>query len=290
MDSAVIVKILTVTGLIAIMLSMGFKVRIEDVVASIGEPRLIFLGLVANFVLVPTVTIVLLCLFNPNPMITVGFVILAVCPGSPMGPPFASVAKGNVAYATGLMVILAGLSTVLSPILLGLLLAQLVQAGELQINYFVMVTTLLVSQLLPLGIGLAIHHWAPRFASRAAKPVGLVANLLLLAVVGLTLMREYESLATVVLRGWIGMALLLVGSMSIGWLCGGSDLATQKSLAVTTALRNAAMALMIASNNFANTGAVTAVVAYALLSSFATLGCAFLFATVPRPAVVAQPN
>ena len=287
MDSAVFVKILTVTGLIAIMLSMGFKVRFEEVVASLRQPQLIFLGLLANFVLVPAVTIVLLYLFNPNPMVTVGFLILAVCPGSPLAPPIASVAKGNAAFATGLMVILAGLSALLSPFLLALLLAWLLSASELQIDYVVMVRTLLVSQLLPLGLGLAIHHWAPRFASRAAKPVGLVANLLLLTVVALTLVREYESLRTIMLSGWVGMALLLVASLSIGWLCGGSDLATQKSLAVTTAIRSAAMTLVIASNNFANTGAVTAVVAYALLSIFATLGCAYALATVLRPSAVA---
>jgi hypothetical protein len=47
------------------------------------------------------------------------------------------------------------------------------------------------------------------------------------------------------------------------------------------------VALVIVSNNFANTGAVTAVVAYALLSIFATLGCAYALATVPRPPAVA---
>jgi BASS family bile acid:Na+ symporter len=287
MDAAVIVKILTVAGLIAIMLSMGFNVRFEEVVASIRQPRLIFLGLVANFVLVPIVTIVLLYLFNPNPMVTVGFLILAVCPGAPVGPPFAAVAKGNVAYATGLMVILAGISAILSPFLLGLLLAQMVAASELQIDYVAIVATLLVSQLLPLGLGLSFHHSFPLLTRRIVKPVGIVANLLLLSVIALVLIREYESLATIMFRGWIGMLLLLIASLCIGWFCAGPDLSSRKSLAVTTAIRNAAVALVIASNNFANTGAITAVVAYALVSIFATLGCAYALATVPRPSAVA---
>ena len=50
---------------------------------------------------------------------------------------------------------------------------------------------------------------------------------------------------------------------------------------MTTAVRNAAVALVIVSANFAETAAVTAVVAYALVSIFATLGCAFLFAALP---------
>jgi BASS family bile acid:Na+ symporter len=290
MSAAVLLKILTLSGLIAIMLSMGFKVRFEEVLASIRQPKLILLGLLANFVLVPAATIALLRLFNPSPMVTVGFLILAVCPGAPIGPPFAAVARGNVAYATGLMVILAGLSAVLSPILLSVLLAWSFPANELQTDYVAIVTTLLVSQLLPLALGLGIHHGAPRLAMRIAKPAGVAANVLLLSVIALVLIREFESLKAIVLSGWIGMLLLLAASLSIGWVCAGSDLAMRKSLAVTTAIRNAAVALVIASTNFANTGAVTAVVAYALLSIFGTLGCAYLLAKVPRRAQVAQPN
>jgi BASS family bile acid:Na+ symporter len=290
MSAAVLLKILTLSGLIAIMLSMGFKVRFDEVLASMRQPKLILSGLFANFVLVPAVTIALLRLFNPSPMVTVGFLIMAVCPGAPIGPPFAAVARGNVAYATGLMVILAGLSAVLSPILLSFLLAWSLPANELQTDYVAIVTTLLVSQLLPLALGLGIHHWAPLLAIRMAKPAGMAANLLLLSVIALVLIREYESLKTIMIRGWIGMSLLLIASLMIGWFCAGTDLATRKSLAVTTAIRNAAVALVIVSTNFANTGAVTAVVAYALVSIFATLGCAYLLAHVPRPAQVAQPD
>jgi bile acid:Na+ symporter, BASS family len=284
MNPAILVNLLTVAGLIAIMLSMGFKVTFREVAESIRKPRLVIAGLVANFVLVPAVTTALLYLFDADPMVSVGFLILAVCPGAPMGPPFAAVAKGDVPYATGQMVILAGLSALLSPILLAVLLARLLPASEMRIDYSAIVGTLLVSQLLPLGIGLGLHHWVPKFTSRITRPVGLVANLLLLSVVMLVLIREYEMLTLIRPRGWIGMLLLLVASLGIGWLCGGSSLATRKALAVTTAVRNAAVGLVIASNNFADTAAVTAVVAFALVSIFVTLGCAFLFAAVPEAA------
>ena len=49
----------------------------------------------------------------------------------------------------------------------------------------------------------------------------------------------------------------------------------------TTGARNAAVALVIVSSNFAGTPAVTAVIAYALVSILGTLLCAFLFAAVP---------
>ena len=48
-------------------------------------------------------------------------------------------------------------------------------------------------------------------------------------------------------------------------------------MAVTTATRNAAVGLVIVTSNFAGTPAVTAVVAYGLISTVGALGCALLF-------------
>jgi BASS family bile acid:Na+ symporter len=283
MTPAQLVNLLTVAGLVAMMLSMGFKVTLGEVTASMTQPRLVAAGLVANFVLVPAATAGLLYAFHTDPMVSVGFLILAVCPAAPVGPPFAAVAKGDVPYATGQMVVLAGLSAVLAPALLSVFLPRLLPASDLRIDYLAIVRTLLASQMLPLAVGLGIHHGAPKLTGRIAKPIGLLANLLLLGVVALVLVREFESLATIRLRGWCGMFLLLAASLAIGWLFGGPGRARRKALAVTTAARNAAVALVIVSANFAGTAAVTAVVAFALVSIFATLAFAFALAALPEP-------
>src|SRR5262249_19456068 len=131
MDLASLVKLLTIAGLTAIMLSVGMQVKIEEVAAATRRRGVVGLGLGANFLLVPAVTIGTLYLFDTDPMVSVGFLIMAVCPGAPVGPPFTAVARGDVACAIGQMVVLAGLSAVLSPALLSLLLAQLLPAGDL---------------------------------------------------------------------------------------------------------------------------------------------------------------
>src|SRR5262249_6083805 len=85
-----------------------------------------------------------------------------------------------------------------------------------------------------------------------------------------------ESLGAIRLRGWTGMSLLLLASLGIGWICGGPDIGTRKAMAMTTATRNAAVGLVIVTSNFANTPAVTAVVAYSLISTVGALGFALL--------------
>ena len=86
-------------------------------------------------------------------------------------------------------------------------------------------------------------------------------------LIGLILATQYESLAAIRFRGWMGISLLLLASLCIGWFCGRSDTPTRIAMAMTTATRNAAVALAIVTSNFAGTPAVTAVVAYGLMST-----------------------
>jgi BASS family bile acid:Na+ symporter len=218
----------------------------------------------------------LLHLFQPNPMVSVGFLILACCPGAPVGPPVTAVARGDVPWAVGIMLVLAGLSALVTPALLGLLSPWVAPATDVHVNYLGIVRILLVTQLFPLALGLGFRRAAPGWTRRVDKPVGVLANGLLLALVVAILAAQYGTLTAIRARAWFGMGLLLTASLGVGWCFGGPDLAIRKALAATTATRNVAVGLVIAARDFSGTPAVTAVVAYGLVSILGTLGCALL--------------
>ena len=88
MDFAGVIKLLNVVALAAIMLSIGLGVRFEQLARSMWRARLLALAVASNFIIVPVATVALLLLFDAQPLVSAGFLILAVCPGAPMGPPF----------------------------------------------------------------------------------------------------------------------------------------------------------------------------------------------------------
>ena len=265
------IQLLNISALVAIMLLAGLRVTVVDLISSIQQRQTLLWGLVANYLLVPVLTVGLLCAFHANPMVSMGFLILAVCPGAPVGAPLTDIAKGSVPLAVGLMIILAASSVVLSPILLMFLSSQLSLPPDLHIDYPGIIKTLLVAQLLPLGTGLCMRHWLPQFSKALIKPLAVLSLLLLVAVVVLVLVTQSEILAVFRLKGWIGMILLLSLSLTTGWLCGGKDRTTQKTVALVTASRNAGVGLVIALTNFSGTPAVASVVVYTLFSIVASL-------------------
>ena len=107
------INLLVTIMLIEMMVAIGLGVTFADLVGVARNWRLVFQAGLANYVCVPAVTVGLLLLFQPaDPTVSAGFLILAVCPGAPFGPPCTGLAKGNVTAAVGLMVLLAGSSAI----------------------------------------------------------------------------------------------------------------------------------------------------------------------------------
>ena len=178
--------------------------------------------MLANYLMVPAVTILLLLLFQANALVAAGFLVLAVCPGAPFVPLVVGIAKGKVPVAVGLMVILAGSSAVISPLLLHALLPWLSAGETLRLDASAMVGTLVVTQLLPLFVGLLVNHARPQLAARLAPPFEIVSKILNLCVLVVIPATQFTLLMDIRLAAFGGMLALLVASLLIGWLAGGT--------------------------------------------------------------------
>jgi BASS family bile acid:Na+ symporter len=113
-------------------------------------------------------------------------------------------------------------------------------------------------------------------------PANVISKILNLFAVGLILVTQFHSLAEIRPRGFVGMIVLVIVSWTAGWLTGGPTSGTRKALAVTTALRNFGMGLVIATGTFSGTPAITAIVAYGLVSLLGTAGLAMLVSKTYR--------
>ncbi len=258
------INLLVTVTLVEMMVALGLGVAFADLVAVAKNGRLVAQALLASYVVVPAVTVGLLLLFAAGPLTAAGFLVLAVCPGAPYGPPLTALARGNVAAAVGLMVVLAGSSAVLAPVLLSVFLPALSENQPLRIDTLKIVVILLVTQLLPLCAGVAVRQWRPLLAGRLQKPANRVGTVLNLSVIVCILVAQFDLLAEIRVRGLAGMLALLLASLGAGWLLGGPGHDGRKAMTLTTALRNVGVGLVIATGSFAGTPAVTAVVAYGL--------------------------
>lgn len=275
------INVLVTLTLLEMMVALGLGVTVGELAGVARDWRLLIRAALANYVCVPAATVVLLLLFAAQPTVCAGFLILAVCPGAPFGPPCVALARGSMPVAVGLMVMLAGSSAVVAPLLLGLLLPITAGDQTLSIDATRLVVTLLLTQFLPLGVGLAIRAGLPGVANRLLAPAQLVSKVLSVLVVVVIVVAQFHLLTEIRPRAYAGMLSLLAATLAAGWLLGGSRSDERKAMTLTTALRNIAVGLVIATGAFPGTPAVTAILAYGVVELTGALLLAALWGRQP---------
>ena len=133
-------------------------------VAPMSNPRLIVFALLSNFVLMPLCAVALSTMLQLDQALGVGILLLGCAAGAPFLPKLAELAKGNLPFAVGTMVLLMVVTVGYLPIVLPLLLPGVA------VNPAKIAQSLVLLMLLPLGVGLALKSRYEELAARV-KPV-----------------------------------------------------------------------------------------------------------------------
>jgi len=266
-----VLNIVALVTLGELMFYVGLSASVPDFVETLRDAKVVGQGILANYVLVPAVTLGFIMVFRPHPLVGVGILLLGVCPAGPYGPPYAAIAKANVGQAAGLMIVLAGFAPLLSPALLHVLTPIVSGDQTVHVNVLNVVQTLLVGQVLPLLAGLAVNHWEPQLAAKWVKPAGQLTKLLNLVFLTLVFYTQFDSLLKIRFFEFIGLLLLTISSVAVGWVLGGPDRAGRKGMALTTGVRNNGLGVAIATGSFAGTPAVAAAAVFGVVGILSTL-------------------
>jgi predicted Na+-dependent transporter len=101
------INILTVVTLFEMTVAMGLELRFAQIVEVAKDWRLILRAELVNFVVYPAAVVAVLLVVEHVSMAAVGLILLAGCPAAHYAMPFTKFAKGSLAAAAGLLVILA---------------------------------------------------------------------------------------------------------------------------------------------------------------------------------------
>ena len=100
------VPIATLVFVVSSMVAMGLGLKVAQITAPLRNLRLVSLSLLANFVLMPAAAVVLARVLRLDEPLGVGLLVLGVAAGAPFLPKLTQIAKGNLAFAVALMVLL----------------------------------------------------------------------------------------------------------------------------------------------------------------------------------------
>src|SRR5262245_3424729 len=243
------------------MVAMGLGLTSGQIIAPLRRARLVGLTLVANFVLMPAAALGLAALLRLDEPLGVGLLLLGTAAGAPFLPKLAQLAKGDLAFAVGAMVLLMVITVGYLPIVLPLFLPGV------SVNPAKIARSLFLLMLLPLAGALTVRAWFVNVAARTKPLLDKFSNLsLILLVMLITIANVSNVVAVFGTRGILAGILFIATGFVVGWFLGGPEVSARRVLALGTAQRNIAAALVVGSQSFTDPKVVVMVVVVAIVS------------------------
>ena len=277
--------ILITVVLALIMFSIGLSLRVSEFNHLFSSPKPLFLGLFLQLIALPAITFSVTVFADLSPAFSVGFLILAACPGGLSSNFISFLLRANTALAVSLTICNSALSMITVPFIVNLALERFATTSvPAHLPLLPTALRIFLLVLLPVLAGMTARYLLPKPAA-AIQPKLRILALLLLALVFLL---KFLAPPT---HGGSALNLTEVGqllpvalainclSLSLGWTFGkvaGMSVNNQLTLGVEVGIQNTSLAFLIAGTFLASEQALKPALVYAMFTFFTALGYGLL--------------
>jgi bile acid:Na+ symporter, BASS family len=232
-------------------LALGLRVEVGQLLGHFFQHwKLAVWVLLINFVILPALIIGFAALVPIPADIKIGYCIVALVAGMPFAPLLTRLAKGNVALATTLMVVLIVVTTIVAPLALSPLVSAVVP-GVPYIPIWDVAWPLLTFILIPLLIGCAVRVRYPEAAVKGARPLQIIAIACLLLYGDVFLVSQWHLFVSAWGSGaYIAAFGVPILGIALGSIISRKDVGTRHACEISTAQRSISGAIIVTIFNY----------------------------------------
>lgn len=240
--------------------ALGIKPRqFKEVFA---KPKSVLVGLLSQLVGLPLITFLMIVVFRQQltPMVAMGMILVASCPGGNISNFMTQWAKGNTELSVSLTAITTSLAILLTPAnfaLWGGLYVNFVNPEatsalrELHIDIYQMFETVFLLLGIPLTSGILTSHYLPKVAEKLRRPMQYFSIIFFVAMVVLAFGNNLN-----LFINHIGFVFIIVLIHNLLALSTGFSLASifhlpkndRKTITIETGIQNSGLGLVLLFN------------------------------------------
>ena len=178
--------------LVFVMFGVALGIRLQTFKDVFKNPKSVFVGLFLQWVALPAVTFLATMMLSPliTPMVALGMILVACCPGGNISNFMSSLSKGNIELSVSLTAITTAFAPVITPFnffFWGSLYSQIISIKSniptLVIPFFPMLEQILLLLGVPIVLGILCARYFPNLTRKISKPTQYLSILLFLAMV-----------------------------------------------------------------------------------------------------------
>jgi len=255
-ETNIVTQVFLPLSLAFIMFSVGLELTLDDFKRVVLQPRDFFVGAVSQVILLPLVAFGLLSVWTIDPVLAVGVMIIASCPGGVTSNLMTYLARGDTALSVSLTAVISLLSVVTLPIIVSFSILYFMDAAsapELPVGKTIVGVFLITT--VPVCIGMAIKHFAAAFAERFERIARIIASVLFVVIVLGAIASERENIVDYFLQaGTLTLTLNVVMMMIAALLAHVAGMGVKQRIAITLecGLQNGTLAIFVAATLIGN--------------------------------------
>lgn len=237
-----------------IMFGMGMTLSLEDFKGIVKAPKSVFIGVFAQYTIMPLIAFGLAHLFKLSPEVAVGVILVGCAPGGTASNVMTYLAKGN----TALSVTITAVSTILAPVLTPTL-TLLLASKWLPVSASNMFFSIVQIVLIPIVLGIVVRLLFTKQVEQSVKALPLVSVIGIVAVASAVVAVNKEAIATTGLVIFSVVVLHNVFGLFIGYFVAKLlrfDYEDQKAIAIEVGMQNSGLASALSLAHFAPISAV----------------------------------
>ena len=209
-------------ALAIVMFGVALNITTNDFKSLLKQPKLVLVGILSQFVVLPLATYALVLIIKPQPSIALGMMMVAACPGGNISNFMTHLAKGNTALSVSLTAFATFIAIIMTPFnfeFYGNLYeptAQILKTVELDAFELVKVVLLILG--IPLVLGMLVRWKFPEQALTIAKYLKPFSIVFFVALVIIALANNIEVFNSYVKHVlWIGIThnIIAIGAFGI---------------------------------------------------------------------------
>ncbi|OMP66476.1 bile acid:sodium symporter family protein [Domibacillus epiphyticus] len=237
-----------------IMFGMGMTLSVEDFKEVGRHPKKVLIGVLAQFIVMPSLAFALAKGLRLEPEIAIGVILVGCCPGGTASNVMTFLAKGN----TALSVAITSVSTLLAPVLTPALI-YLLASEWLEVSASAMFMSVVKIVLLPIILGLIVQMFFREQVKKSTEVMPLISVIAIVAIVAAVVSGSKDKIVESGLLIF-GVVILHNGlGYLFGYLAGKlfkMPYEDKKALAIEVGMQNSGLGAALAAAHFSPLAAV----------------------------------
>lgn len=243
-----------------VMFGVALGIKTQTFKDVFRNPKSVIVGLLMQWIGLPAVTFIVCLILNPviTPMVALGMILVACCPGGNISNFISSLSKGNIelsVYMTAVSTAFAPIITPLNFFVWGNLYSQIVsiraQIPTLHIPFMPMLEQILLLLGVPIVLGLVFAKYFPNATKKITKPAQIISILLFIGMVIVSFSQNFQIIVDNII--YIFFIVLLHNACALGTGYLGGTLAKlpqrdRRSLTVEVGIQNSGLGLILLFN------------------------------------------